>query len=390
MQVSRPHKKVIIKKLIWFLICVGIGWYLKARMTPAFNMAGMQQGTPYVLVEEVKSQDVTRLNSHIAHVEAINSVSLQPQVSGTVDKVLFSEGSFVNAGDKLFIIDQDRYKATFKLREAELASAKANLTEAERNYKRQITLSKQNIASKATFDAAESAYLRGKAAVAQAEASLELAKIDLDYTTVTAPISGYIGKALVTKGNYVTASAQVLAKIVQVSPVRITFSLTDKEFLNLKKKFERNASGDVKVRITLPNGTDLVENFKSHFADNEVSTDTATVSIYSDLDNANEKLLPGNYVQIALMENKPDMSVVIPQASLAQDEHGFYTFVVNADNVAEERRLVLGDVIGSTQVVKKGINAGDKVIVQGLQKVKDGVKVKAALINVAAEAEENK
>ena len=212
MRVSKPQKSVIIKNVAWFLVCVGIGWYLKARLSPNYNMAGMQQGTPYVLVQEVKSQDVTKVDNHIAHVEAINSVNLQPQVSGTVDEVLFKEGSFVKAGDDLFIIDQDRYKATVKLREAELASAKANLTEAERNYKRQITLSKQNIASKATFDAAESAYLQGKAAVQQAEANLELAKIDMDYTTVKAPISGYIGKALVTKGNYVTASSQVLAK----------------------------------------------------------------------------------------------------------------------------------------------------------------------------------
>lgn len=388
MRVSKPKKSVIIKNVAWFLICVGIGWYLKARLSPNYNMAGMQQGTPYVLVQEVKSQDVTKTESKIAHVEAINSVSLQPQVSGTVDEVLFKEGSFVKAGEDLFIIDQDKYKATVKLREAELASAKANLTEAERNYKRQITLSKQNIASKATFDAAESAYLQGKAAVQQAEANLELAKIDMDYTTVKAPISGYIGKALVTKGNYVTASSQVLAKIIQVSPVRVTFSLTDKEFLNLKNQYEGVPDKEMKAKIVLPDGNVLIEDFTSRFVDNEVSSDTATVSIYSDFANVDEKLLPGNYVQISLIKD-PDISVVIPQASLAQDEHGFYTFVVNNDDVVEERRLVLGDVVGSMQVVKKGLEAGDKVIVQGLQKVQNGVKVKAALVQNTVTQEEN-
>lgn len=390
MRVSKPKKSVIIKNVAWFLVCVGIGWYLKARLSPNYSGAGGQQGEPYVLVQEVKSQDVTKVDSHIAHVEAINSVNLQPQVSGTVDEVLFKEGSFVKAGDDLFIIDQDRYKATVKLREAELASAKANLTEAERNYKRQITLSKQNIASKATFDAAESAYLQGKAAVQQAEANLELAKIDMDYTTVKAPISGYIGKALVTKGNYVTASAQVLAKIIQVSPVRVTFSLTDKEFLNLKTQYEADTDVDMKAKIILPDGNVLMEDFTSRFADNEVSTDTATVSIYSDFANVDEKLLPGNYVQISLIKGEPDMSVVIPQASLAQDEHGFYTFVVNNNDVVEERRLVLGDVVGSTQVVKKGLSAGDKVIIQGLQKVQNGTKVKSALVQSAVDQEENK
>lgn len=380
MQVSKPHKSVIIKRLAVFLICVAIGWYLKGRLSPHMSMGSANQATPYVLIQEVKDKDTSQARNHIAHVEAINSVSLLPQVSGTVDEVLFQEGSFVKSGDLLFVIDQDRYKATVSLREAELSSAKANLTEAERNYNRQIKLSKQNIASKATFDAAESSFLQAKAAVKQAEANLDLAKIDLDYTRVTAPISGYIGKALVTKGNYVAASSQVLAKIVQVSPVRVTFSLTDKEFLHLKKQYERDGDVKLKARITLPDGTYMTEEFASRFADNEVSTNTATVSIFSDFANADEKLLPGNYVQIALMKEQPDINVLIPQASLAQDEHGFYTYVVTDDDVAEERRLVLGEVIGSEQVVTEGLQAGDKVIIQGLQKVQNGTKVKAALI----------
>lgn len=380
MQVTKPSKSVIIKRLIIFILCVSLGWYLKGRLMPQQGMGAGAQTVPYVLIQEVVKHDTTQVNNQIAHVEAINSVNLLPQVSGTVDEVLFEEGSFVKAGDVLFVIDPDRYKATVDLRTAELSSAKASLTEAERNYNRQIKLSKQNIASKATFDAAESSFLQAKAAVKQAEANLDLAKIDLDYTKVTAPISGYIGKALVTKGNYVAASSQILARIVQVSPVRVTFSLTDREFLQLKNEHEKDSDVTMKARITLPDGNVLIEDFKSRFADNEVSTNTATVSIYSDLANTDEKLLPGNYVQIALIKDKPDMNVVIPQASLAQDEHGFYTFVVNADNVAEERRLVLGNVLGSGQIVKDGLKAGDKVIIQGLQKVKNGTNVKAALV----------
>lgn len=380
MQVTKPSKSVIVKRLIVFIICVSIGWYLKGRLTPQHGMGMGAQQTPYVLIQEVTNHDTTQVNNQIAHVEAINSVNLLPQVSGTVDEVLFEEGSFVKEGDVLFVIDPDRYKAMVDLRTAELSSAKASLTEAERNYNRQIKLSKQNIASKATFDAAESSFLQAKAAVKQAEANLDLAKIDLNYTKVSAPISGYIGKALVTKGNYVAASSQILARIVQVSPVRVTFSLTDREYLQLKNENEKDSDVTMKARIILPDGNVLMEDFKSRFADNEVSTNTATVSIYSDFANTDEKLLPGNYVKIALIKDKPDMNVVIPQASLAQDEHGFYTFVVNAENIAEERRLVLGDVLGSEQIVKDGLKAGDKVIIQGLQKVKNGIKVKAALI----------
>lgn len=380
MRVSTPSKKLILKRVAIVFVCVALGWYLKGRMTPSNSMGGMGGGMPYVLVQAVQSEEAAQAENHIAHVEAINSVDLLSQVSGTVDDVLFKEGSFVKAGDVLFVIDPDRYKATLELREAELASAKANLTEAERNYNRQIKLTKQNIASKATFDAAESAFLRAKAAVNQAEASLSLAKIDMEDTKVKAPISGYIGKALVTKGNYATATAQVLARIVQVSPVRVTFSLTDKEFLLLKKEYEGGDGEVMKARLTLPDGTIMLEDFTSRFVNNEVSTDTATVAIYSDFENSDEKLLPGNYIQIALVHEHPEMKVMIPQASLAQDEHGFYTFVVLDDDTVEERRLVLGDVVGSQQVVLEGLKEGDKVIIQGLQRVQNGAKVRAALI----------
>ena len=130
----------------------------------------------------------------------------------------------------------------------------------------------------------------------------------------------------------------------------------------------------------MPNEDILFEEFDQFFVNNEVSSDTATVSVYTDLVNKDEKLIPGNYVQIAVLDDKPKMNVLISQSSLAQDEHGFYTFVVGQDNIAQERRLELGEVIGSSQVVKSGLNAGEKVIIQGLQKVQNGAPVNAALV----------
>ena len=383
MQVSKPHKSVILKKLAFIILCIALGWCLKARTVNQGMMGAMGAQTPYVLVQEIEAKDTTRVKNQIAHVEAINAVNLMPKVNGTIKDVLFEEGSFVKEGDLLFVIDPSSYQANVDLKEAELAHAQAGLKEAEKNYNRQVKLSKQNIASQATFDAAESAYLQAQAAVKKAKASLVLAKDDLDDTKVTAPISGYIGKALVTKGNYVLASSQSLARIVQISPVRVTFSLTDKEFLNLKQQYEQNNKDGLKARVTLPNGSVLDEDFKSLFVNNEVSSDTATVSIYTDLGNRQEMLIPGNYVKIALLEAKKDMNVIIPQGSLAQDEHGFYTYIVNENNVVEERRLELGEVIDSYQIVKNGLKAGEKVIIQGLQKVQNGMSVKTGLVQAA-------
>ena len=378
MQVSKPHKSAILKKLGFIGVCIALGWYLKGKTIPSGQMAGMGQNAPYVLVEKIVKEDTTQGKDYISHVEAINSVNLLAEVSGTVEQILFKEGSFVKEGDLLFVIDQEKYKATKNLREAELNRAKAVLAEAEKNYNRQVKLSKQNIASKATFDAAQSAYLQAQSNVKQAEANLDLASIDFEKTTVKSPINGYIGKALVTKGNYVKASDQTLAKIVQISPVRVTFTLTDKEFLQIKNKYADLSHADIQAKIKLPDGEVLLENFAALFVNNEISTDTATISVYADFENKDEKLLPGNYVRLSLIGDV-EKNMTVSQASLAQDENGFYTFVIK-DNVAEERRLVLGDVFGSRQIVKDGLEEGETVVIQGLQKISDGMPVKAALV----------
>lgn len=380
MLLTKPHKTIILKRLAFVLVCFFLGWFMKGKLTPSMGMAGFGGGTPYVLVEELKLQDITQEKEHIAHVEAINAVSVQPEISGTIEDILFKEGSFVKKGDVLFTIEPEIYKATVDLRQAELDKAEAGLTEAERNYNRQITLSKQNIASKATFDSAESAFLQAKASVAQAKANLDLAKINYDYTFLKAPIDGSIGKALVTKGNRVVASQQVLAKIVQVDPIRVVFTLTDKEFMAFKNSAAQDEDKKLKALITLPDGSKIVKEFLSFFVDNEVSKSTATVAVYGDFENKEGTLVSGSYVQIAVMFDD-EKTILVPQAALLQDENGFYTFVVNTENVAFERRVRLGDVIGNRQIVKKGLFDGDKVVIKGVQKLKNNTPVQAEIVS---------
>lgn len=298
--------------------------------------------------------------------------------------MLFQEGSLVNEGDILFIIEQKRYLANVELRQAELASAKASLVRAERDYNRQKSLSKQNYASKATLDTSESNYLQAKAAVAQAQANLELAKIDLDYTEIKAPITGYIGKAMVTEGNYVNSSTESLARIVQTDPIRVAFAVTDKDMLSAQNSNLKDQP--LQTELVLPNGQVLVNHLKSRFSDNEIDPSTATITLYAEYENDKGLLIPGNYVDIRIGNKEPQMAILVPQAALAQDEHGNYVMTVNNDNVTEQKRVVLGDVIEDSQVVLEGLSGDDKVIIQGLQKVKDGQNVKAQLITDTQEA----
>lgn len=383
MQVVTIKKRTIIRQTAILLLCGAAGWYLKGKLSPQVPMMGMGGGDPYVLVQGIEKQDISPKKNFIGHVEAINSVDLRPQVTGYVEKVLFQEGSLVKEGDILFVIEQKRYLATLELREAELASAKANLVKTERDYKRQKSLSSQNYASKATLDTSESNFLQAKAAVKQAEANLELAKIDMGYTEIKAPFTGYIGKALVTEGNYVNASTQTLARIVQTDPIRVAFSVTDKDILDMRAKNKMVAQGKdspITSELILPNGKRLVNHLKSRFTNNEIDTTTATIAIYTEYSNEKNWLIPGAYVQVLLGDKESKLATLIPQAAVAQDEHGNYVMVVNKDSIAEQRRVVLGDVMGDKQIVKSGLNDDDKVIIQGLQKVRTGQKVKADLV----------
>lgn len=382
MIIGKIKNRVIIRQIVILVLCVAFGWFLKSKLTPSSApMGGMGADEPYVLVQKLETRNISPATSYIGHVEAIKSVNLKPQVTGYVEKVLFQEGSLVNEGDILFIIEQKRYIANVELRQAELASAKANLVRAERDYKRQKSLSSQNYASKATLDTSESNYLQAKAAVAQAEANLDLAKIDLDYTEIKAPITGYIGKALVTEGNYVNSTTQNLARIVQTDPIRVSFSVSDKDMLNMREMYKNGAdSSPIRTELVLPNGKILVNHLKSRFTDNEINSDTATIAIYAEYSNERNLLIPGNYVDIRVGKKDPQLAVLVPQGAIAQDEHGNYVMVVNDEDIAEERRVLLGDIIEDKQVVTDGLTADDRVIIQGLQKVTNGQKVKVGEI----------
>jgi membrane fusion protein (multidrug efflux system) len=388
MKINYPDLKQLLIRLGIVILCVAFGWYLKGRLSPAMNMMGMG-GETYILAKKAQNKNIASLTNKISYIEAINEVSVLPQVTGTIEAVLFEEGSLVKEGDVLFEIDAVKYQAAYDLAKAKLDSAQANLVKAERDYNRQVKLSNEKFASKATFDTSESAYLQAKAAVEEASANLDVAQKDLDETKVRAPISGKIGKALVTKGNYVVASSVVLAKIVQVDPVRISFSLTDKEVASLQQK--DYAYKDLEMRITLATGETVTEKVVNKFIDNAVNTNTATITVFADVANTAGRLIPGNYVQTAITDNEPHFAVVVPQTAINYDKDGAYVYVTRVDQdksaendlhgIAEQRRVVLGNSFGeSEQAVLNGLKEGEMVVVQGNVKIKNNSPIKIGVL----------
>ena len=349
-----------VRNGIYAVLLLGVGAYLHALCTPDLSAMMAAHEPPYVLTRSLTKGDVSNKKKYIAKVEPINSVDVVPQVSGYLEKILFEDGAEIKAGDDIFIIEQTQYKA-------DLEKAEASVEQLQKQYDRVSSLNQQKYSSDRELDIAES-NLR------QAKAELEIAKLNLQHSEIKAPISGIIGKALVTVGNYVNSSTGKLARIVQTDPIRIVFSITDKERLIFKKKAKMN-DGDLYVDIVLPNGDIKTTQAKNIFVDNEVDATTATIPVYLDFENDDYLLVPGNYVDIYIRFKVAEDALLVPQQALMSDVNGTYVMAVNDENKVEQKYITLGAVMGENQEVKSGLKGDEKVIVQGLQKVAPGMKV---------------
>lgn len=330
---------------------------------------------PVVIVKQVEKFDASSVPSeYVGRVESIQSVSVKPQISGEIAKVCFKEGSVVKAGQLLFQIDPKQYEATVQLRKAELQQAEANLVTAEKYYKR-VTAASERAVSATDRDTAEGNFLQAKAAVAQAKAALKLAQIDLGYCRITSPITGKIGRALYTKGNYVTPQITELASIVQMDPIRVSYPLPDRDYLDQLSLFKEDGSV-YNTSLILSNGEKYNVPGKRDFENNRVDHTTGTIMMRLRFANKDGMLIPGEMVRVFTKPVKSHIVNAVPQTAVMADEQGDYVYVINADNTARQARVTLGREFGDLREVTSGVEAGENVAVAGLQRLRPGAKVR--------------
>lgn len=359
MNVRKIKNTKILRKIGYAVLFMALGWWLHGKLTPGGWGGGWNNEPPHVLVRSLRKADVSAKKKYIAQVEAINSVDIVPQVSGYLEEILFKDGAYVEKGTNIFRIEQRKYKADLK-------AAEAAVKQLTTQYKRISSLNEKKFVSDKEFDAAESN-------LEQAEAALDLARLNMEYTEIKSPISGFIGKALVTQGNLVSPNTQKLARVVQVQPIRVVFSITDKERADFMQKAEE--AKDIYIDVVLPNGQIETSTAQNLFFDNEVNPETATIPVYVDMANEDHQLVPGNYVDINIRFNSRQEAVLVPQVALSADVNGSYVMLVGENNIVEQRYLQLGEVIDDQQVALNGLDGSEKVIIQGLQKVYAGLKV---------------
>ena len=385
------NKKLILTCCKYALVLLAgglLGFIIKGKLGGQASAPFGGAGQTTVLTQTLVKRPVAIGKNFIAKVEAINASDVIPQVSGYIDQVLFEEGSFVKEGDVLFVIDQARYKAAVTAAEADLEKAKATEKQLANNYKREQSLHKEKMLSQADLEVAESNYANAQANVKAAKASLDLARLNLEYTEVRSPISGYIGKALMTKGNYTNAAVSKLARVIQMDPVRVVFSITDKERLS---GMDQLTSQRPDIQVALPNGDKIDLPSAAVFADNEINAQTATMAVYAQAANQEKKLIPGNYVNVTVSLDKFRPMILVPQSAVSQDAAGQYVMTVDETETVIQKYITTGDSVEQNYVVVSGLNDGDRVVVTGQQKLQNGQKVtvsekqEAAEVSTAAE-----
>ncbi|MDP4726515.1 MAG: efflux RND transporter periplasmic adaptor subunit [Desulfobacterales bacterium] len=330
---------------------------------------------PMVTVEAVTEQEVNPPSDYVGRVEAIQAVDLRARVEGFIEHVKFQEGGKVKAGDLLYLIEQAPYKAKVNEAAAKVADAEASLTEA-RQYLKRLQSVRSGGVSATDLEAAVSTELKAKALLQQAQASLEQSELDLGYTVIKAPISGRIGRTTYTKGNLVGPASEALARIVQLDPIRVVYSMSENDLVSDKLAREGGCAEDPEnrlvPRIQMPDGQMYPAAGRLDFVDNQVDASTGTIAVRAVFDNREGILLPGQYVNVLIRCSEGKRLPVVPQSAVQEDREGRYVFTVDAENRVQQRRIKTGAAIGTNWAVESGLMTGETIIVQGVQKVSPG------------------
>lgn len=345
---------------------------------------------PSVSVIKVPEEKVGTYQEFVARTKAVNEVQLRARVEGFLDKRGFVEGQTVKKNQLLFEIDRKPFIANLEKSEADLASAKANLVKAEKDLKRGLSLFKRNFISQANVDTFTKDRDSYSAMVKAAKASVDNARFNLSYTRILAPFSGKIGKVTYNVGNLVSPSSEPLATLTSVNPIYVNFQINENQLIayeeNMRKSSDKNddknSSRNYIWSLKLPTGSEYDHKGKLNFSDTSIDQTTGTLNVRASFPNPDGVLYPGMYVTIIAQSKNEKPQPIIPQSAVQEDQSGNFVMVVSSNNIADIRHVEMGRRIGAMWVVKQGLKPGEKLIINGLQKVRAHASVNPTMVTI--------
>lgn len=368
---------------LWVGIAIAMG---------AIQIASAQQqpAAPAVGVVEVVKRPITETSQFLGRIEAANRVNVVARVTAFLEKRLFDEGSEVKAGDHLYRLERGPYEADLAAKQAQVAQLQATLTNAKLTTERQRTLLGGPAGQQSNYDAAVASQKSLEAQVQAAQAQVKLSQINLDYTDIRSPIDGRIGRTAVTEGNVVSPSSGVLTTIVSQDPMYVTFPIPVREVLALRARYAPKGGYDaVVIRLKLPDGRTYSQVGHLNFASNTITQTTDTLLVRGTIPNPQiyptaktgttvRELTDGEFVTVLLEGVEPVEVLAVPRSAVLSDQQGDYVMVVGPDNKVVQRRIHLGQSTSTVASVTDGLSVGDKVIAEGLQRVRPGQVVAPA------------
>lgn len=382
---------------IFFLIALFIAGCQSEQAPPQ----SPQQPAPAVSVAQVISQNITEWDEFTGRLQAPANVELRPRVSGYVEKVSFVEGSLVKAGDVLLQIDDRAFKAAVAGLQAQLTSGKTQLALAKSEYQRAQQLAAKNAISNEVLDSRLAQQQRAAAAVQATLADLENARLNVSHAQVVAPIDGRISRAFATKGNFVSAGQTVLTSIVSTGEMYAYFSADERSYLNYVNYVnsannssettegddKSTSSADAKRLVYMALMTDADYPYTGHidFVDNQIDPSTGTILGRAVFDNSDGTLIPGLFTRLRLAGSAAYDAILIDDKAVGTDLNKKFVLVLDDNNIVQYRPVVLGEKVAGLRIVHSGLTANEKIVVQGLQRVRPGSPVTPELVPMADE-----
>lgn len=312
---------------------------------------------------------------YVAETEAFNTVEIRPRVGGLLDKQEVVEGAQVRKGQVLFVIDSQPYLAARAEARAAVAQAKAAMEQAERDYERVAPLAQLNAVSQQEVDAVTARRDAARASVDAAQAALRTAELNLDYTTVTSPIDGVVGRAQIRVGGLVTAYSTLLTTVYDVDPMYVNFSISERRMLELQHRFgitREKPNPEAVFRVVLADGVEVPGPTRLDFIDPAVDRATGTLPIRLLVDNPKRELLSGQFARVLVDTDRLDKALLLPQRAVQETQGKTSVWVIDAENKAQPRDVKMGARIDGEWLVLDGLAAGERVVVEGMQKLKPG------------------